>query len=139
MIYHAGKMYYSLSEIAPAHLYSPEYLRVRIHQKKLQGVKFDGVWHSTKEWLQEYGNRFGKRVDGLQIESVYTDEGRESTKGINRVNLNRGSVERAAEPLERRIMTEDNFADLSHRSYSKFHEDGGPGILITFSREGREI
>ncbi|GEM_PF-3382811 len=136
MIYHAGKMYYSLCEIAPAYRYSPEYLRGRIHQKKLMGVKFDGVWHSTKEWLQEYGNSVGEHLNSNRVEGVQAGAREESTE---RINLDRDSIKQRHESLKWVDASEGRFEDGSRRPYHDLKWNFEPNILITFSREGGGI
>lgn len=146
MIYHEGKIYYSLNEIAPAHLYSPEYLRVRIYQGKLRGVKFGGVWHSTMGWLREYMNYFGGRVEDNSLEIMQTDnpmsgsnsspiEASDVESSLTMINLDSDVASRGNSLLERALMSENNFLDTSGRSYSEPKNSVDPGILITFSRE----
>ena len=43
-----------LSEIAEYSSYSQEYLSLRARQGKLDSVKIDNIWHSSKKALKDY-------------------------------------------------------------------------------------
>src|ERR1041385_1899328 len=58
MIILEGETYFSLKEIASSTLYSPDYLRIRILQKKLQARKISGEWNTTQGWLATYMERY---------------------------------------------------------------------------------
>lgn len=62
MIVKAGKIYFSLREIAPTSPYSADYLRIRICQKKLKGIKIGREWYTSEEWLADYVSRYGVKV-----------------------------------------------------------------------------
>ncbi|MDP3727010.1 MAG: hypothetical protein Q8R35_00005, partial [bacterium] len=62
MVVKEGKIYYSLREIAPTSPYSADYLRIRILQGKVQGIKVGREWYTTREWLAEYISRYGAKV-----------------------------------------------------------------------------
>ncbi|MBI4059726.1 hypothetical protein HY406_01545, partial [Candidatus Giovannonibacteria bacterium] len=63
MVFAEGKSCYKLSEIASETPYSADYLRIRILQKKLKGVKIRSEWYTSKEWLDEY-------IAGLPVKGV---------------------------------------------------------------------
>ncbi len=61
MVFKDGKTYFKLSEIADQSPYSADYLRIRILQKKLKGVKIGRDWHTTRNWLGEYVAAFSTK------------------------------------------------------------------------------
>ena len=61
MVIRNGKIFSSLREIAPLGPYSADYLRIRILQKKLRGIKIGREWYTTKEWLEAYLSRYAIR------------------------------------------------------------------------------
>ncbi|MBI2055324.1 MAG: S-layer family protein, partial [Candidatus Sungbacteria bacterium] len=62
MILKDDKIYLSLKEIAPRTPYSADYLRVRILQKRLKGIKIGKEWYTTKEWVGEYIANHGVKL-----------------------------------------------------------------------------
>src|SRR3989344_6712443 len=63
MILKDNKIYLLLKEIAPRTPYSADYLRVRILQKRLQGIKIGREWYTTKEWISEYVANHGVKLN----------------------------------------------------------------------------
>ncbi len=67
MVIKDGRTYYTLREIAPTTRYSADYLRVRIFQKKLAGIKIGREWYTTKEWLAGYIRNYAfKRLPDIE-------------------------------------------------------------------------
>ncbi len=73
MVVRNGKIFLSLREIEPQSPYSADYLRIRILQKKLRGIKIGREWYTTKEWLETYLSRYAIR--SIQEQFTHPAEG----------------------------------------------------------------
>lgn len=61
MIVKDGRIHYKLGRIAEGSPYSADYLRVRILQKKLKGIKVGRVWYTNRDWLNDYIFNFASK------------------------------------------------------------------------------
>lgn len=133
MICHEEQIYYSLNEIAPMCLYSPDYLRVLIHQGRLQGAKFNGAWHVTLKCLQEYRSRHGETAVDHDTWSTLTNKDAAAAKVIN---LDKNIPEAGRETGWRMGEAGNDFISKSPQIHTALQGDFRSRILITFSRDG---
>lgn len=69
MILKDGKIYYKLGRVAEGSPYSADYLRVRILQKKLKGIKVGREWYTNHDWLNEYIFNFASKHKSARLVS----------------------------------------------------------------------
>src|SRR3989344_4115874 len=70
MVIRGGITFFSLREIAGSSPFSADYLRIRILQKKLRGVKFGREWYTTREWLADYLGRYAQKSKRIHVAEV---------------------------------------------------------------------
>ena len=76
MILRDGQTFFSLNEVTLVNPYTSGYLRIRILQKKLRGIKIDGAWYTTALWFSEYieAHADSKRRDSMILSSAMMGE-----------------------------------------------------------------
>ena len=108
--------YISLTKAAEYSGYSGDYLRLRIRQGKLKGVKIARNWLTTKEWIDEYIERINNYKNSVA--------NRRANRGANNINKAKSSSIFTFQPVRR--------TRLIAIAWVLFFSLGGVGTIFAF-------